>query len=60
MNFASTGDPSVPEFEWPKYKDDKRYAVSIDEELTLLQDPYRYQRGALGEVLTMNWQDRGV
>ena len=30
------------------------------DELTLLQDPYRYQRGTLVEVLTMNWHDRGV
>ena len=53
-------DRSIPEFDWPEYDDDKRFTVSIDEELTLLQDPYRYQRGALGDVLTMNWQDRDV
>ena len=60
VNFASTGEPSIPEFEWPEYEEDKLCTVSIDEELTLLQDPYRYQRGTLVEVLAMNWHDRGV
>ena len=60
VNFARTGEPSIPEFDWPEYDEDSRFTVSINEELTLLKDPYRYQRGALGDVLTMNWQDRGV
>tara|TARA_A100001011_G_scaffold380158_1_gene447078 strand:+ start:646 stop:876 length:231 start_codon:yes stop_codon:yes gene_type:complete len=40
-----------------EYEEEKRFPVSIDEELTLLDDPYRHQRKALGEVLAMNWQD---
>ena len=60
VNFARTGDPSIPKFDWPEYEDVNRFTASIDEEFTLLQDPYRHQRDALGEVLTMNWQDRGV
>ena len=60
VNFARTGNPSTPEFNWPEYEDQNRFTVSIDEKLTLLEDPYRHQREALGEVLAMNWQDRGV
>ena len=60
VNFARTGNPSTPEFNWPEYEDQNRFTVSIDEKLTLLEDPYRHQRAALGEVLAMNWQDRGV
>ena len=60
VNFARKGDPSIDGFDWPEYESRHRHTVSINETLTLLKDPYRHQREALGEVFTMNWQDKNV
>jgi len=60
VNFARNGDPSIDGFDWPEYDSQHRHTASINETLTLLKDPYRHQREALGEVFSMNWQDKGV
>ncbi len=60
VNFARNGDPSVHGFDWPEYESQHRYTVSINEALSLLNDPYRRQRAAFGEVFTMNWHDKGI
>ena len=60
VNFARTGNPSNQKFVWPEYNSEKRLTTSINDELTVLEDPYQKQRRALGEVLDMNWQERGV
>ena len=51
VNFARTGDPSIPEFDGQSTRTTSATIASIDEEFTLFQDPYRHQRSALGEVL---------
>ncbi|MYJ74017.1 MAG: carboxylesterase family protein, partial [Gammaproteobacteria bacterium] len=60
VSFARSGDPSIPGFDWPGYDAVERSTASLNDEFSLLRDPYRPQRAALGEVLTMNWQERGV
>ena len=55
VRFADTGSPG-----WDAYDTDRRLTMSINDEFSLLEDPFRNHRGALGDVLTMNWQERGV
>ena len=55
VQFAATGNPG-----WPEYRMDERLTMSLDDEFRLLTDPYRGQREAIGEALTMNWRERGV
>ena len=60
VNFARSGDPSIPGFDWPEYDAEQRLTASLNDEFSLLREPYRRQRAALGEVLTMNWGERGA
>ncbi|MDC0213173.1 carboxylesterase family protein [Gammaproteobacteria bacterium] len=60
VNFARRGDPSIEGFKWPEYDLENRHTVSINELLEVLADPYRLQREAFGEALTMNWQQKKV
>lgn len=55
VRYAETGDPG-----WAAYDTQRRLTMSIDDEFRLLEDPFKRQREALGEVLTMNWQSRRV
>ena len=55
VEFADTGSPG-----WDTYEAGRRLTMSIDDEFEPLTDPFRGQREALGDVLTMNWQVRRV
>lgn len=59
-NFARHGNPGTSAFAWPKYDTATRRTVSLNEEASVLQDPYRLQRGALGKLLTQNWEGMGL
>ena len=60
VNFARSGNPSFDGFDWPEYELDRRLTVSINDEFTVLKDPFKPQRDVLGDVLTMNWQKKGL
>jgi carboxylesterase type B len=60
VEFARTGNPSTPSFQWPEYELEHRWTAALNDEFSLLEDPYRQQREAMGDVMTMSWQERGV
>ena len=60
INFAKYGDPSFDSFRWPEYEQTERFTASINDNFSLLTDPYSKQRALLEPVLTANWRDSGL
>ena len=60
INFAKYGDPSFDSFRWPEYEQTQRFTASINDNFSLLTDPYSKQRALLEPVLTANWLDSGL
>ena len=60
INFAKYGDPSFDSFRWPEYEQTYRFTASINDNFSLLTDPYSKQRALLEPVLTANWLDSGL
>lgn len=44
VNFARTGDPSLPNLSWPRYENDERLTMSFDSESRVLSDPDSQRR----------------
>lgn len=60
VNFARTGDPSTGDFTWPQYDRAHRRTALLDDNFTLVQDPFRGPRAVLGDLLSADWQSRGL
>ena len=57
--FAAEGDPSTPQHAWPSYKN-QRTTMSINEQPTALEDPFKSEFGILQKVIAANWQTAGL
>jgi para-nitrobenzyl esterase len=60
INFARNGDPSTGGIDWPQYETQRRSTMAIDDSFRLLEDPFQRQRDALGDLLTMSWQNSNL
>ena len=54
VNFASSGEPSTTELEWPSYCEN-RATMSLGENSELLLDPYKDELSLFEQVIQRSW-----
>ena len=59
VQFAASGDPSVPGVTWPRYSDN-RETMRLDEQVALVENPYGAQFPVLSSVLDGSWMSAGL
>ena len=59
INFARTGDPSTPDFSWAPYEPTRRMTALLDNDFSLVADPYKGPRHSLRDLMSAAWQPRG-
>ena len=60
VRFAETGDPSTTAFAWPSYDTQIRKTISINDQMSLLEDPFAEQRACLRSLWSHGWAVAGL
>ena len=60
VRFAETGDPSTTAFAWPSYDTQIRKTISINDQMSLLEDPFAEQRACLRSLWSHGWAAAGL
>jgi len=59
ISFATSGNPSTPELEWPSYSD-QRSTMSLNEDSKLLLEPYKNELGLFKKIIDNQWGKIGL